>query len=185
MPCIYITPIQTATRFWLKPLEAGISAAFGYASRCVDLPLDLAAAFDPGRRQYNSSKILLQIIAAPPPDAARVLAVTEADLFIPILTFVFGEAQLDGLAAAVSLHRLNSKFYGLAEDRDTLTRRLVKESVHELGHTFGLLHCREPGCVMTTSTYVEDIDQKSGEMCGSCREQLRAMQHRQAGTGPR
>jgi archaemetzincin len=145
------------------------------------MPLDLAAAYDPGRRQYNSSKILLQILAAPPVGAARVLAVADVDLFIPILTFVFGEAQLDGIAAAVSLHRLNSKFYGLPENRDVLRRRLVKESVHELGHTFGLLHCRQPGCVMGTSTYVEDIDQKSGDMCARCREQLRVTQRHQDG----
>ncbi len=94
MSCIYIAPIQTGSRFWLKPLEAGIHTAFGCRTRCVDMPFDLAGTFDPGRRQYNSSKILLQIIAAPPPGASRVLAVADVDLFIPILTFVFGEAQL-------------------------------------------------------------------------------------------
>jgi archaemetzincin len=176
MSCIYIVPIQTGSRFWLKPLEAGIREAFGYGSRCVDMPYDLASAFDSHRRQYNSTKILLQIIAAPPAGATRVLAVTDIDLFIPILTFVFGEAQLDGIAATVSLHRLNSKFYGLPENRNVLTERLVKESIHELGHTFGLLHCRQPGCVMASSTYVEDIDQKSADMCSHCREQLHVMQ---------
>lgn len=172
MASIYIVPIQTEPRFWLKQLEAGLHEAFGCRTRCLDMPLDPAAAFDSTRRQYNSSKILLQIITAPPAGADRVLAVADVDLFIPILTFVFGEAQLDGLAAVVSLHRLNSKFYGLPENRDMLTERLVKESIHELGHTFGLLHCRQPGCVMASSTYVEDIDQKSVEMCVHCREQL-------------
>lgn len=180
MTCIYIAPIQTGSRFWLKPLEAGIHKAFGCRTRCVDMPFDLHSILDPERRQYNSSKILLQIIAAPPPGATRVLAVADVDLFIPILTFVFGEAQLGGIAAAVSLHRLNNKFYGLPESQDVLTERLVKESIHELGHTFGLLHCRQPGCVMATSTYVEDIDQKSVDMCDSCGEQLRVRQHLQA-----
>ena len=184
MSFIYIVPLQTGSRFWLKPLEAGIHDAFGCRSRCVNLPIDLAGAFDPGRRQYNSSKILLQILAAPPAGATRVLAVADVDLFIPILTFVFGEAQLSGIAATVSLHRLNSKFYGLPENQDTLTRRLVKESIHELGHTFGLLHCRQPGCVMAASTYVEDIDQKSVDMCGRCRQQLRLRQHLQAAKEP-
>jgi archaemetzincin len=185
MSFIYIAPIQTVSRFWLKPLEAGIQKAFGCRARCVDMPFDLQSIFDPDRRQYNSSKILLQIIAAPPPGATRVLAVAEVDLFIPILTFVFGEAQLDGIAAAVSLHRLNSKFYGLPENLNALTERLVKESIHELGHTFGLLHCRQPGCVMASSTYVEDIDQKSVDMCGRCREQLQVRPQLQAGKEPR
>ena len=172
MSCIYIVPIQTSHRYWLKSLEQGIHTAFGYRSRCVALPFDLEGAFDPVRRQYNSSKILMQIIAAPPPGAARVLAIADVDLFIPILTFVFGEAQLDGIAAVVSLHRLNSKYYGLPENRNMMTERLVKESIHELGHTFGLLHCRQPGCVMVASTYVEEIDQKSAELCEHCRQQL-------------
>ena len=184
MSSIYIVPIQTGSRFWLKPLEAGIHEAFGFRSRCVAMPYDLAAAFDPGRGQYNSTKILLQIIAAPPAGATRVLAVADIDLFIPILTFVFGEAQLDGIAATVSLHRLNSKFYGLPENRTILIERLVKESIHELGHTFGLLHCRQPGCVMASSTYVEDIDQKSVNLCVRCREQLHVMQHPQSGKEP-
>ena len=87
------------------------------------------------------------------------------DLFIPILTYVFGEAQLDGIGAVVSLHRLNNQFYGLPEDTGLMHDRLLKEAVHELGHTFGLLHCFQPGCVLNASTYVEDIDQKSRELC--------------------
>ena len=36
------------------------------------------------------------LVSGPP---GKVLAVTDQDLFIPILTFVFGEAQLNGRAA--------------------------------------------------------------------------------------
>lgn len=146
--------------------------AFGIPTKCVELNLNSAAAFDLSRRQYNSSHLLLQLIAKLPSDAFKILGVAAADLFVPILTFVFGEAQLDGPAAVVSFHRLNSEFYGLPENRELMIKRLVKESIHELGHTFGLIHCTHPGCVLNSSTYVENIDQKEEELCDYCTKLL-------------
>lgn len=135
--------------------------------------IDVKEAFDTNRGQYNSSLILRQLIAHPPGDAEKVLAVVEVDLFIPILTFVFGEAQVGGIGAVVSLHRLRNGFYGLPEDADLTTERLIKEAVHEIGHTFGLIHCRMPNCVMNSSTYVENIDLKPAEPCPLCQETLK------------
>jgi archaemetzincin len=174
MSCLYIIPVRTVSRWWAGPLEAGLHEAFGCRTIVRDLPLDLQCAYDASRQQYNSSALLLQLLQQRPPETCRMLAVADVDLFIPVLTFVFGEAQLDGCAAVVSLHRLNNAFYGLPEDSALITERLVKEAVHELGHTFGLLHCRRPGCVMGKATYVEDIDQKSRDLCPQCREQLRS-----------
>jgi predicted Zn-dependent protease len=45
-----------------------------------------------------------------PADAVRILGVTEGDLAIPTLKFVFGQAQLDGPVAVVSLARLRQEF---------------------------------------------------------------------------
>jgi archaemetzincin len=70
------------------------------------------------------------------------------------------------------LHRLNNTFYGMPENKALLVQRFVKESIHELGHTFGLLHCSSPGCVLNASTYVEDIDQKSDTFCLQCQKHL-------------
>ena len=91
----------------------------------------------------------------------------------PVLTYVFGEAQLGGRAAVVSLHRLDDELYGLPPNPKRLFQRLVKEAVHELGHTFDLVHCHEDGCVMASSTYVEEIDLKSERFCASCRASVR------------
>ena len=102
------------------------------------------------------------------------------DLFIPVLTYVFGEAQLAGRAAVVSTHRLDCQLYGLPANRKLLKQRLRKEAIHELGHTYNLLHCREDACVMMSSTYVENIDLKSDRFCGHCLDRLR-----QAGAKPR
>jgi archaemetzincin len=175
MPYIYIQPIKTDHLPWIEELEKSVFSVFGYHTKVGSLNIDLVKTFDPTRQQYNSSQILLQIISRPPTDAVKVLGVVNVDLFIPILTFVFGEAQLRGIGSVIALQRLNNKFYGLSEDRKLLGERLVKEAIHELGHNFGLIHCRNQSCVMKSSTYVEEVDQKSGEMCSRCQEILRGL----------
>jgi archaemetzincin len=103
-----------------------------------------------------------------PDNKLHLLAVTDCDLFVPILTFVFGEAQLQGGCALVSTHRLHEEFYGL-ETREELTReRLLKEAVHELGHTFGLRHCRDWRCAMASTHAVERLDLKEAAFCPAC-----------------
>jgi archaemetzincin len=108
-----------------------------------------------------------------PADAARVLGITSRDIFLPGLSFVFGQAQLGGRAALLSLARLQQEFYGFPCDTLLLMTRACTEAVHELGHTFGLVHCRDPRCVMSLSTTVNEVDAKLQEFCGSCRILLR------------
>jgi archaemetzincin len=107
-----------------------------------------------------------------PNDAARVLGVTEVDLAIPMLTFVFGQAQLDGPVAVLSLCRLRQEFYGLQGEEGLLRERVVKEVLHELGHTFGLTHCVEPKCAMSLATHIGLVDNKEERYCAHCGEQL-------------
>jgi archaemetzincin len=137
------------------------------------LVLDLKPFYSQQRVQYNSTEIL-QALGGLMGTEDKTLAVIEEDLFIPILTFVFGEAQLDGSCAVVSSHRLRNARYGLPPDPTKEFSRLLKEAVHELGHTFGLVHCSIPDCVMRASTYVEDIDLKGVSFCTSCRALLEA-----------
>lgn len=172
MPYIYIVPIAAPAAHWLAPLERALAACFSLPVRRMHCDIDLEQTFDPVRGQYHSSEILLQLIRNAPPDTAKILGVAAVDLFVPILTYVFGEAQLGGIGALVSLHRLNSRLYGLPENNQLLLERLIKESIHELGHTFGLLHCTTPGCALNASTYVEDIDQKSDQVCDACRARI-------------
>jgi archaemetzincin len=101
-----------------------------------------------------------------------VLGVTDVDLFIPILTFVFGEAQLGGSAAVVSTARLKEAL-PVADPR-LVIERLAKEAIHELGHAMGLVHCATRDCAMGRSASVRDVDSKRGSLCGSCRAQLHA-----------
>src|SRR3989339_1375580 len=153
MSYIYIVPIELEDHSYLEMLERFIFNTFHLRTKRREFKINLKDAFDPSRVQYNSSLILLQLIKTPPRDAEKIVGVLDVDLFIPILTFVFGEAQLKGIGAVVSTRRLHNRFYGLPENREETTDRLLKEAVHELGHTFGLIHCIQPKCVMNSSTY--------------------------------
>jgi archaemetzincin len=173
MSYIYVVPIELKDHSYLETLEEFISDTFHFKTKRKEFKINLKDVFDSNREQYNSSLILQQLIMKPPLDAEKILGVLDVDLFIPILTFVFGEAQLKGIGAVVSTHRLNNLFYGLPENKELTTERLFKEAVHELGHTFGLIHCPQPQCVMNSSTYVENIDQKSSEFCPLCQKNIK------------
>jgi archaemetzincin len=174
---IYIAPIRFYDVFLLDSLRVYISRTFKIQARIVKREINVDKVYDPVRNQYNSSYLLSQLIDNPPEDAARILGVCSFDLFIPILTFVFGEAQLEGIASIVSTKRLGEDFYGGKQDRHILMERLLKEATHELGHTFNLYHCHNPGCVMNSSTYVEDIDEKSARFCRECGEAVNSGIH--------
>jgi len=135
---------------------------------------DPEVAYDISRGQHNSTILLKLLLEEVEDTSTKVLGVTGVDLFIPVLTYVFGEAQLVGTVAVVSSHRLRAEAYGLETDQKLLIQRLEKEAVHELGHTFGLIHCAESACVMHPSTYVEQIDLKSVEFCTDCLGSVRA-----------
>ncbi len=160
----------------LGPMAVRLERVFLFPVRIRHPWFDPELSFDSSRGQYNSTVLLGQLLSEPSGGAPRVLGVTSVDLFIPILTYVFGEAQLDGRAALVSTHRLQNELYGLPSDPQLLLERLLKEAVHELGHTFGLIHCPASDCVMHASTYVEEIDLKSADFCTACLRLLRARQ---------
>ena len=156
----------------LQDLCQVVNRSFGIRTYVTSAHLHLDRALDKSRGQYNSTALLAQLVNEFGGTDEKKIAVVGVDLFIPVLTFVFGEAQLNGLAAVVSAHRLANPFYGLREDLDLSFRRLEKEVVHELGHTFGLYHCNQFECVMRSSTYVEEIDLKRVDLCGGCTSKL-------------
>lgn len=142
--------------------------------RCEILPFDLdpLPAYHEERQQFHSSEILQRIRGLVQPKDWRFLGIASVDLYIPILKYVFGEAQIGGPCALVSTHRLGQEFYGLALDENLLSERLLKESIHELGHTFDLRHCQDYNCVMASSHAVEWIDLRGHTFCNSCRAQV-------------
>lgn len=134
--------------------------------------IDVGDFFNPERKQYDGNKLLMEVETHFASDNEKIIALFNVDLFIPILTFIYGQAFLNGRCGIVSEYRLRNEKYGLTADDKVFTERLIKEIIHELGHTFGLKHCLNPVCVMRSSTYVEDIDQKSRSFCSVCKSNI-------------
>jgi archaemetzincin len=160
----------------LAELRADLAASLHVPCRVLPQTIDAGFAFHPERQQYHSTAILARLAQSSPRDGAALLAVAGVDLYIPILMFVFGEAQVAQPCAVISSFRLRQEFYGLPADKALLRCRLVKEAIHELGHTLALRHCSDFSCVMAPSHSVEWIDLKEDRFCEACRVQLRALQ---------
>lgn len=153
-----------------ESIKDAISNEFRLKVEYKETYLDLSDYYDPKRRQYNGGLLLKVIDNMVPQDSFKVIGLFDVDLFIPILTYIFGQAQLGGRTAIASLYRLRNEQYGIPSERSDILERFIKEVIHELGHTFGLPHCHTPTCVMRSSTYVEDIDQKERYLCHKCRK---------------
>jgi archaemetzincin len=164
---IAIVPIGSFDLELIEIIIRRIEHIFGFSSEILPLLNDLSFALDANRRQYHSTPILEKLAAKSPPSAVKILALCHVDLFIPILTHVYGEAQIGGKACIISTHRLNEGQSHL-NLREPYLSRIVKEAVHELGHTFTLRHCKDPGCLMHYCRNEGDVDRKTDELCRYC-----------------
>lgn len=170
---IYLLPVGNVKGGILNELKNRLEKTFHCSLEIhegIKLPPE---AYNPSRNQYFSSLILKKLHSfLKPGKQDKVLGIVDVDLYVPGLNFVFGEAELGGHFAAISLWRLRQSFYGFSENRSLFVERTVKEAVHELGHTFGLQHCPDPKCVMHFSNSLFDTDKKSASFCGHCRKKL-------------
>jgi len=145
-----------------------VSGRFGYRTEVRSLLKEIDFALDSSRKQYYSTKILERLAGLAPVHAVKVLSICEVDLFIPILTYVYGEAQLGGKACIISTFRLNDELPAI-NGQDSYRQRIAKEAIHELGHTFNLRHCPDRSCGMHYCRTLRDVDSKSEEFCRYCR----------------
>ena len=142
--------------------EAEVAAS----SEVLQVPQE---AFNKMRQQYRSDTILNTIRCLAENDHFfRMLGVTDVDLFIPRLNFVFGQAECPGKAALISLFRLRPEFYGRPSNVQVTIDRGTKEAAHEIGHTLGLKHCENPFCVMYFSSSIFETDRKQSLFCNKC-----------------
>ncbi len=169
MKLLQLLPIGNVDDGLLKDLRPAVEEILCVPCKVLPVCLDPEFAFHGERQQYHSSEILQGMQKFVAPDSWRVLGIAAVDLYIPILTFVFGEAQVGGACALLSAHRLRQEFYGLPSDHDLFRRRVIKEAVHELGHTLNLTHCADYRCAMASSHAVEWVDLKDTALCEGCR----------------
>ncbi len=168
---ILISPVGDLSAELIEAITGEIQRVFGFSTAIDCVLQDLSFALDQNRHQHHSTMILEQLAANTPPRAIRVVGIAQVDLFIPILTHVYGEAQLGGTACIVSTFRLNEGRSGMNISRKYIDR-IVKETIHELGHTFNLRHCPEDTCIMHYCRNEEDVDRKSDQLCRYCKVML-------------
>lgn len=157
---------------YLEMIAKDVTQEFLCSVKIEENHIDLSEFYDPMRRQYDGNKLLIEIDSRSSSEVLKTVGLFRVDLFIPILTYIFGQAVFKGNTGIASLYRLRNEQYGMKKDEALLYNRFKKVVIHELGHTFGLIHCHNPSCVMRSSTYVEDIDQKSQNLCFKCRTEL-------------
>jgi len=168
---IILSPIGDLDPEIFEPVIKKVNQTFGFPVEKKQLLHDLEFALDAERDQYHSTLILKKLSEMAPLHAIKVLAITRVDLFIPILTHVYGEAQLGGKACIISTCRLDERISSIGKEK-VLRERAAKEAVHELGHTFKLRHCKDQACIMHYCRSVADVDRKSDQFCRYCKTLL-------------
>ena len=165
---IVISPIGEIDATLSHLIANEVTRIFGMRTEILPLINTVDFAFDTKRRQFYSTLILDRLADAAPPWAIKVLGITTEDLFIPILTHVYGEAQLGGKTCIISTYRLDEE-NPTSRPGNPFNHRVVKEAIHELGHTFKLRHCPEDSCVMHYCRSIVDVDRKTDQLCRHCR----------------
>jgi archaemetzincin len=150
----------------LETLAKTFGASVSY--QFVDLPF--TRSFRNSRKQYDAELFLKEMSHLIPMAPERMLYIIREDIFAGGSEYVFGYSM--GRCSIISLTRLDPRFYGevpaIAEGAAMLKERMVKEALHELGHTFLLGHCDDKKCLMALSGSLEAVDSKGSGFCKRC-----------------
>jgi len=184
---IVISPVGNIDPDIVERIGKEIKRVFHFPAVIAPVLSDVVFAYDENRDQYHSTKILDRLSERMPENALKLIAVVDVDLFIPILTHVFGEAKLGGRTCVISLHRLKEDLAFTAHN-PTYHYRIIKEAVHEFGHCFNLRHCRDHTCIMNYCRSIQDVDRRSDQLCRYCRvllgDEMKRLGKQEAETKP-
>jgi len=140
-------------------------------TKMIDFPL--TRSFRAERKQYDADILLDELSHQIISEGPMVFLVRE-DIFSEPMNFVFGLTR--GKACIVSLARLDPRFYDPAEDNAIANarfkERILKEVLHELGHSLGLPHCEDKRCTQVFSDCIDGVDFKEKSFCAKCRKAL-------------
>jgi archaemetzincin len=177
---IRIVPINAIDPRFLDRLALCLEERFLSTARVERALVLPRSALNVTRQQLFATTLTTKVKRAHPDGDGVLLAITDFDLYKTSHRFIFGDADDTQGFAAVSLHRLRSEFYGEEADTNLLFQRALKESVHELGHAFGLKHCYNMRCAMYYSNSIFETDNKMSHFCEACDRRInRARNERQ------
>ncbi|HEX7358832.1 MAG TPA: archaemetzincin family Zn-dependent metalloprotease [Ignavibacteriaceae bacterium] len=165
---IFIAPVKFYSALLLQNLVTELSKRFSSKINIIDLKINIDDFFSVDRKQYFSTQIIAEAMKLTDNINGKVILLTDVDIFVPVLTFIFGEAQLNGKHSILSVCRLHEEFYSGISNESLLLERTIKEALHELGHCYGLRHCLDWDCVMHSSPGIEEVDIKGNTFCNSC-----------------
>lgn len=174
---IFLAPIKFHNNLLLKNLVTELSRRFFCKINLINLNVNLDDFFSIERKQYYSTQIIAEAIKLTNEFNGKIMMLTDVDIFVPALTFVFGEAQLNGKHSILSVCRLHEEFYSSISNESLLLERTIKEILHELGHNYGLRHCTDWDCVMHASNGIEEVDIKGNTFCSKCISNVESYKH--------
>ena len=169
---ITLKPIGSIDNNILEELKEKLNQTFGCPVEVIPEAIKLEQAYDSKREQHLASKLLARLKKSGAAKDEKSLGIVDIDLYAPGLNFIFGQADIISGVAIISLCRLRQEYYGSPSDEALFLDRAIKEAVHELGHTFGLEHCKNARCVMHFSNSLSDTDWKQAAFCSQCRPKL-------------
>ncbi|HKU81335.1 MAG TPA: hypothetical protein VJP76_04120 [Candidatus Tumulicola sp.] len=169
---VRIVPINTIDAAFLDRLALCLEERFLSSARLERALVLPRSSLNAARQQLFLSTLTSKVLRAFPDDAGVRLAITDFDLYKTSHRFIFGDGDDAQGVAAVSLYRLRSEFYGEPPDPNALFQRTLKESVHQLGHAFGLKHCYNARCAMYYSNSIFETDNKLPHLCEVCDRRL-------------
>ena len=176
---IYLQKVGNISQDILNKLKRNIEQTLSKFDILLKInPVDIKlqnTEFNSRRVQYKAAKILKNLNKMSQDiDTFRALGVIDEDIYTKNFNYIFGSASMNSGVALISLTRLRERFYTdrgsvhrPVESEEVLDERILKEAIHELGHTFGLPHCKN-NCFMQFSNSLVDTDNKPKEFCESC-----------------
>jgi archaemetzincin len=180
-PIVAVIPFENAPITAANVIAAHVSGYLDLAAETLN-PMEIpSGTLDEGRLQYDAGTLIAAIEAMPLHDYFKIIALFDVDLFIPLLTHVFGEARQNGRVALVSLYRLVDRVAGSSPSTGRVLERVAKTALHEMGHLLNLLHCDDERCLMHFTGQMETLDRTNFTFCRYCRRALKlALAHTEA-----
>lgn len=151
----------------LKATMAYLGAYYDTPTRELparQLPID---AYAPSRHQYHARAMLEVLSRDLPDDALGMIAMTEADLYIPSLNYVFGLGSRKLGVAVFSVGRYGDDVR-LHGDPESVLRRSMTVAAHEIGHVVAMRHCTAYHCIMNGTSSLREADEHPLHLCPVC-----------------